>query len=115
MPLTKNILRTRYRILPGNFPITLTPKNPTAAEIGPIQGCNRTNWSQAEISQFGGAGIESDRISFLIPSLTLELVTTSKPIRGWWITDADGTWTIKGVNWELMDATYRCACIKNVG
>ncbi len=113
MPLTKATLRTRYRILPGNFPVTLTPRNPTADPIGPIEGCNRSNWTQQEIAQFA-AGIESDRIAFLIPSLPLEPVTTEKPIRGWWITDADATWTIKGVTWELMDAVYRCACIKNV-
>ncbi len=113
MPLTREILKTRYQILPAQFSITLTPKNPTGTAIAGIEGVTRGDWNSAEIAQYG-AGIESDRLAFVIPLLTLQLVTAQKPLRGWWITDDDGDWTIKGINLELVDSMFRCACIKNV-
>lgn len=113
MPLTKAILKTRYQILPERFSITLTPRNPVGTAITGIQGVTRGDWDQAEIAQYA-AGIETDRTVFLIPVLTLEQITTSKPLRGWWITDADATWTIKSIGYELADSMIRCLCIKNV-
>lgn len=113
MPLNQAILKGRYKLLPDKFSITLTPRNPTGTAITGIQGVTRTDWNSAELAQLG-AGIESDRTAFVIPIATLTLVTTQVPIRGWWITDSSGVWTIKGINLELQDVMYRCACIKNV-
>lgn len=114
MPLNQAILKTRYQILPDRFSITLTPKNPSGTAITSIQGVTNTDWNQAEIAQYA-AGIEADRRAFVIPLHTLRIAhATAVPVRGWWITDADGNWTIKSVNLELQDTMYRCACIKNV-
>ena len=115
MPLNQAIIKTRYRILPDRFSVTLTPKNPTATAIGPIQGVTASNLEQAEIAQYA-AGIEGDFKTFSIPVLTLDQVTTQRPVRGWWLTDlvTNNVWTIKGIQWATSEALIRCICIKNV-
>jgi hypothetical protein len=113
MPLNRAILMTRYQILPDRFSVTLTPKNPTANAIGPIQGVTSGNLTEAEIAQYA-AGIETGTKVFTIPVLTLQQVTTQVPLRGWWLTDTAGDWTIKAVNYADAEAMIRCVCIKNV-
>lgn len=113
MPLTTAALQGRYKMLPNQRTVTLTPKNPDATAITGIGGVVRRPWSKSEVQTFGGVvGIESERATFIIPKDTL---TTTIPKNGWWITDDESSvWTILSVTKELEGTMFRCPCILNV-
>lgn len=126
--LSATTLADRYRILPGQRTVTVTPQNPRGTAIANIDGVVRRQWNKQEVQTLT-AGIEAEAAAFIIPRATfLDAVAALDPTsaaavsrqatvprNGWQITDDESnTWTIQSVTRELEGVAFRCLCILNV-
>lgn len=109
MTITASYLRGVYRMWPNRQTVTLV--SPLAAS-STITDCVRRPWDHTDYAVGGNLGMESDRVSFLLPT---EILGTTVPGANWTITDADSNvWNVLSVRRELEGSIFRCTCVKQV-
>jgi len=107
MALSANDLRTKYQIVPGQVSVTFKANN--AGGGSSIAGARKRPLSKEERA-YAEMSIGMDACMWILPANTLG-ATVPKP--GDSVTDsASAVWLIQGVTSGLMEAEYKCLCVK---
>lgn len=110
--LSPNDLRQKFRIVPGQQSVTLTPKNPPRDAIQVDGARLRQNDNPSEL-QAAGINVRFDSMTWILPAINLG---GSVPAIGDFINDGAQDWVIVGFDKSLqagpVDIEFKCVCNK---
>lgn len=110
--LSVNDLRQKFRIVPGQQSVTLTPKNPPATAIQ-VDGARLRQISHTSELQAAGVQVSCDSMTWILPAAHLGNVV---PKVGDFINDGEANWIIIGFDKSLQAGPggieFKCVCSK---